>query len=53
MKSNSKLTPQVTQRDMSPIGECPSSDETDDEQRRVGGHNDSIVTDALLRMTGL
>ncbi len=37
-------------RDMSPIGECPSHDETEEE--RKFGNNDSIVTEALLRMTG-
>ena len=39
-------------RDMSPIGECPSHDETEEERKTFGGHNDSIVTEALLRMTG-
>ena len=37
-------------RDMSPIGECPSHDETEEERKL--GNNDSIVTEALLRMTG-
>ena len=44
-------------RDMSPIGECPSHDETEENDRKGLGMNgdrmnDSIVTEALLRMTG-
>lgn len=39
-------------REMSPIGECPSFDETEDERKTPPCHNDSIVTEALLRMTG-
>ena len=42
---------------MSPIGECPSHDETEENDRKGLGMNgdrmnDSIVTEALLRMTG-
>jgi len=41
--------------EMSTIGECPSFDETEEDKRcPLGSFNDdSIVTDDLLKMTGL